>query len=89
MVTAQTDAMLTTCRQRVHSYAAACDRATAIEANSDRAARLHQVGQDARRFLRVYDDVSAGVLTMTPLEIRRLADQLDWGVFAFRTTDAR
>jgi len=89
MVTAQTDAMLSTCRQRVHSYAAACDRATAIEANLERAGRLRQLGEDARRFLRVYDDVSRGELAMTPVEVRRLADQLDWKIFACGTTDAK
>ena len=89
MVTAQTDAMLTTCRQRVNSFAEACDRAAAVEVNPERVGRLRQSGQDARRFLRLYDEVLAGDLTMTSLDVRRLADQLNWGVFACGTTDAK
>ena len=64
---------------RVQGYVASCTR-QAIEPDRQRAARLHAWARDGRRFLCTFDDVITGKLVMTPIEVRLLAERLDWSV---------
>ncbi len=71
---------LEACGSRVHGYVASCTRQAATEPDHQQADRLLVWAREGRRFLCTFDDVITNKLVMSPREVRRLADRLEWSV---------